>query len=319
MAIARIPAQALAWLGRQGTRAVAALIFIGIAVPPVGAALKPYVTEAVFVLLVIAFVRVNPAALREYLTRPGLAVAIALWTTVAVPLLVGGLCLAAGVDAASPEIYLALMLQAAASPMMAAPTLAALMGLDATLVLVGLIASTALVPLTAPLFIALFVGPVLTLSATALGLKLFAILAGSAAVAAVVRRLVGVERLYRYKDEVDGINIVFMFVFAATLMEGLAAGFLAVPGLVVGFAALSFAVFFLVLGLTYVLFLRAGRARAFALAMMATQRNLGLMLAATAGALPDTVWLYFALAQFPIYLSPQLLMPLARRLGVTTR
>jgi hypothetical protein len=37
------------------------------------------------------------------------------------------------------------------------------------------------------------------------------------------------------------------------------------------------------------------------------------MLAATGGALPDLTWLYFALSQFPIYLSPQLLQPLARR------
>jgi BASS family bile acid:Na+ symporter len=41
---------------------------------------------------------------------------------------------------------------------------------------------------------------------------------------------------------------------------------------------------------------------------------MGLMLAATAGAVPDLTWLYFALAQFPIYLLPQLLKPLAQRL-----
>jgi BASS family bile acid:Na+ symporter len=40
---------------------------------------------------------------------------------------------------------------------------------------------------------------------------------------------------------------------------------------------------------------------------------MGLMLAATGGALPDFTWLYFALAQFPAYLSPLLLSPLARR------
>jgi BASS family bile acid:Na+ symporter len=38
------------------------------------------------------------------------------------------------------------------------------------------------------------------------------------------------------------------------------------------------------------------------------------MLAATDGALPGLTWLYFALCQLPIYLSPQLLMPIARRL-----
>jgi BASS family bile acid:Na+ symporter len=42
---------------------------------------------------------------------------------------------------------------------------------------------------------------------------------------------------------------------------------------------------------------------------------MGLMLAAMGGAVPDVAWLYFALAQFPIYLSPQLLKPLARRLA----
>ena len=31
-------------------------------------------------------------------------------------------------------------------------------------------------------------------------------------------------------------------------------------------------------------------------------------------AVPDVAWLYFALAQFPIYLMPHLLKPLARRL-----
>lgn len=38
-----------------------------------------------------------------------------------------------------------------------------------------------------------------------------------------------------------------------------------------------------------------------------------LMLAATAGALPAAAWLYFALAQFPLYMSRHLLRPIARR------
>ena len=308
--------RALAWLGRQGTRAVAVILFIGIAVPPVGAVLKNYVTEAVFALLVIAFLRVNPAALRGHLRKPGLIGGVALWTMVAVPLLTAGICLAIGLELRAPGLFLALMLQAVTSPMMAAPTLAALMGLDATLVLIALIATTALVPITAPLILEFFVGPVLAVSATALGIKLFAILAGSAAVAAVLRRILGADFLRRRKDEIDGVNIIFMFVFAASLMEALASGFLAHPVLVLGLGILGLAVTLVLLGSTYLLCIRSGRGPAFALAMMVTQRNLGLMLAATGGVLPDMVWLYFALAQFPIFLAPQLLMPLARRLGV---
>jgi BASS family bile acid:Na+ symporter len=46
---------------------------------------------------------------------------------------------------------------------------------------------------------------------------------------------------------------------------------------------------------------------------MVSQRNMGLMLAAMGGVLPDLTWLYFALSQFPIYLSPQMLKPFVRR------
>jgi hypothetical protein len=47
---------------------------------------------------------------------------------------------------------------------------------------------------------------------------------------------------------------------------------------------------------------------------MVSQRNMGLMVAATGGVLPGLTWLYFALSQFPIYLSPQLLKPIVGRL-----
>lgn len=54
--------------------------------------------------------------------------------------------------------------------------------------------------------------------------------------------------------------------------------------------------------------------RALALGLLVSQRNMGLMVAATPGVLPGLTWLYFALSQFPIYLSPQLLKPIVGRL-----
>lgn len=79
-------------------------------------------------------------------------------------------------------------------------------------------------------------------------------------------------------------------------------------------ATLAFAIAFGVLALTALALARAGADRALALGFMASQRNMGLMLAAAGAVLPDQVWIYFALSQFPIYLSPQLFAPLARRL-----
>ena len=310
-----LPVRALAWLGGQGTRAIAALVFFGIAVPPLGELLKPFVTEAVFVLLCISFMRVDIAALRDQLRRPGIVLAATAWTTLGVPLIIGASCVAAGLDAHSPDLFLALMLQAVASPMMASPALAAVMGLDSTLVLVTLVTSTALVPFSAPLFAYVFFGAALTLSPLGLGLKLDGILAGSLLVAAAIRWTAGASAIKRHAAPIDGLNILILFVFVAAVMGSVAGSFLADPVRTVELALLAFAVFFALLGVTVLIFRRMGHDRALALGLMVSQRNMGLMLAATDGVLPGPTWLYFALCQFPIYLSPQLLKPIVSRLS----
>jgi hypothetical protein len=257
---------------------------------------------------------VDAAALRSYLGRPTIVLAATAWTSLMIPTLFGASYLAFGLKDQSPDLFLALVLQAIASPLMAAPAFAALMGLDATLVLCAMVTSTALLPFTAPLFVHAFIGPALTLSPLALGLKLFAILAGSALVGFTVRRIAGLAAIERQKERIDGFNILVLFVFIAAIMESVAARFLAMPMITIGLAALAFVVFFAVLCLTTLLFVSAGRERALTLGFMASQRNVGLMLAATGGSLPDLTWLYFAFSYFPIYLSPLLLQPLARRI-----
>ena len=314
---AALPVQALAWVGGQGTRAIAALVFMGVALPPVGELLKPFVTEAIFVLLCISFMRVDVTALRAHLRRPGIVIAATAWTTLGVPLITGVGCLAAGVEGRAPDLFLALILQAVASPMMAAPALAAVMGLDSTLVLVTLVTGTALIPFTAPLFAYAFFGTALTLSPLALGLKLVTILSGSLLVAGVIRRSVGEAAITRHKRPIDGFNILILFIFVAAVMGNVVGGLLADPVRTIGLVLLAFAVFFALLGATMLLFRKAGHERALALGLLVCQRNMGLMVAATDGVLPGTTWLYFALSQFPIYLSPQLLKPLAMRLTAT--
>ncbi len=306
--------RALAWLGAQGTRAIAALVFIGVALPPLGELLKPFVTEAIFLLLCISFMRVDIGALREHLRRPGIVFAATAWTTLGVPLISGISCLATGLDARSPDLHLALMLQAVASPMMAAPALAAVMGLDSTLVLITLVTSTALVPISAPLFAYAFFGAGLTLSPLGLGLKLLVILSGSLCVAGAIRWSVGEAAIVRHKAEIDGLNIVILFVFVAAVMGNVVGGFWADPVKTIELTMLAFAVFFALVGVTALIFHGIGRERALALGLMVSQRNMGLMVAATDGILPGTTWLYFALSQFPIYLSPQLLKPVVGRL-----
>ena len=303
----------LEWTGRQGTRAVASLVIIGIALPSIGAALKPFVSEAVFILLCIAFLRTDISAIKTHIRYPTLIIVATAWTSVAIPLLFGFGCHALGLSERAPELFLGLMLQAVASPMMAAPALAALMGLDTTLVLITLIASTALIPFTAPLFAHLFIGPTLSVSPAMLAIKLVAIIAGAAIVGYCLRHFFGMRTIERHKYQIDGINIFVLFVFVAAIMEGVGSSVLATPMIFVVFASIAFVVFFVILFLTILLFRSSGWKKALALGFMVSQRNMGLMLAATSGALPELTWFYFAISQFPIYLSPYLLQPLTRR------
>jgi hypothetical protein len=205
-------AAALSWLGRQGTRAVAALIVIGIAMPSVGALLKPFVTAAVFLLLCIAFLLVDAAAFKIYLGRPMVVLAATAWTSLLIPAFFGATYLTLGLNDQSPDLFLALVLQAIASPLMAAPAFAALMRLDATLVLCTMVTSTAL--------------------------------AGSALVGLTMRWFVGPTAIERQKEAISGFNILVLFVFVAAVMESVAARLLSTPMITIGLAALAFVVFF---------------------------------------------------------------------------
>ena len=110
MVLLDAPAAALAWLGRQGTRAIAVSVFLGLALPPLAELFKALVTEAIFVLLCLAFLRVEPAALRAHMTRPALVVLAAAWIMLALPLALGLAFTVFGLGERAPELMTALML-----------------------------------------------------------------------------------------------------------------------------------------------------------------------------------------------------------------
>jgi hypothetical protein len=314
MSLLDLPAAALGWLGHQGTRVVAVSIFIGITVPPLAAVFKPRFAEALFVLLCLAFLRVDPRAVRAHIARPVLVLAATAWLMLAMPMLFGLGLMGLGVDAEAHGLLVALVLQASAPPMSATPAIAALMGLDPAISLAVLLACTVVTPLTTPLLAGAFIGTSMTVSSITLGVNLALMLGGAALTATFIRRLAGEVWVRRQKERIDGLNVMTLFVFAVALMDGVLARLLAEPLLVGSVIGLSFVVALGMAALTGLIFARAGGTCAFALALAGGSRNMGLMLAAAGGAVPDLTWLYIALAQIPFYVLPQVLKPLVRRL-----
>ena len=309
------PAAALAWLGRHGANAVAISILLGIALPPLGALIRPYFAETVFLLLCLAFLRVDPKALRAQFGRPWLLLAATAWTMLVVPVLTGLGLNALDLFDRSPGLLLALMFNVVAPPTFSSPALAVLMGLNAAVTLALLLGCIAVTPFLAPAQIAFFVGPAVTFSPIALGIRLVLMLAGAACVGIAVRAIAGKAWVERQAERIDGLNVVVLFLFAVALMGDVLTNTIARPLYVLGLLALSTAMTFGLSGLTVLLFHRAGLLTALPLGHAGGSRNTGLMLAAAAGAVPELVWLYVALIQIPIYALPLIARPLLRRLS----
>jgi hypothetical protein len=308
-------AAALAWLGRQGTTAVAVSILLGVFLPPLGALVRPFFPETVFILLCLAFLRVDPDALRAQLAKPRLLIAAAAWIMLVAPVLAGIAFNAIDLREQSPALLLALVLNMVAPPIFASPALAALMGLNAAITLALLLVCIAVTPFLAPALVATFAGSAVTFSPLALGLRLVLMLAGAACLAVAIRAFMGRPWVERQAERIDGLSVIVLFLFAVALMGDVLTNTISRPFFVLGLLALGTLVTFGLCALTALILFRVDFQTSLPLAHAAASRNTGLMLAAAAGAVPELVWLYMALLQIPIYALPLILKPLARKLS----
>lgn len=301
-------------LGVTGARGLALALAAGLVTPGFGALVKPALPAMVAVFVAMALARLDMARALGHVRRP-----LALVTTVA--FLVLSLPLAAwagltliGRGTVEPGLLLGVSLQVASAPILATPAIALLIGLDSAFAVVALIAHMAILPLVAPALASFVAGDAVPLDAFAMARNLALLLAGATLAATLARRLWSLAQIQAVKQELDGANLVLMFIFALGIMDGVLPRLWREPGLVALHLALAFAVagFGLLAGF-YVLRPLIGSGDARVMSYAAGHRNAGLMIAAMGGVLPDGAWLYFAAVQAPIYLTPLLVARLARR------
>lgn len=313
MPILNAPVALLSWIGRQGTRALAVSIFLGLAVPQLATYVKPYLGETVFVLLLFSYLRTDPKAFRGYMRAPALPIAASLWVMVAMPLLIGSIYAFSGAREAFPALYGILILHIAVAPITSSAAFAALMGVDVALSLMTLIVSSAISPISTVAFSYLFLGTSV-FSPIELGVKLFLFYAASGAVAYAIRRVAGQTWIERQKEPIDGLNVIALFVFAIVAMEGVPRHVMADPLFALGLLGFIVLLTCFQLALSMLVFIRAGTESGVVIGLSAAFRNLGVVVAALGSSLSDVAWFYFALVQFPIYLMPALVKAVRRRL-----
>lgn len=273
--------------------------------------MRDVVTPTVALLMTLVLLRVDPAQVLAYLKRPVLVAALLAWLLLACPLIAYGIVALTGLDG---PLGAALVIMATGCAATSSPAFARLVGLDGEIALVASLLSTLVLPFTAPPLALGLLGIDLSITIGGLMGRLGLVVGLPLALSLVIRALAGPARLARWGRAVDGAVVLLVVLYGFGVMDGVLARLLAEPGFVLGGVLLAFAGSFGLNFLTALAFLPAGRGVGLSAGLLSGNRNMALYLAVLPAATDARILLFFALCQFPLFLSPFLLRPIYGRL-----
>lgn len=295
----------------HGAALLAISIFVGLFVPPLARAMRFIITPTVVGLMTLVLLRVDFSAVFAYLRRPSLVVWLVAWLMIGAPVLTWGVVWLSGFEG---PLASALVIMATGCAATSAPAFARLVGLDPQLSLVASVLSTLVVPFTAPPLALGLLGVALPLSVGGLSARLALVVGLPLAISLLVRHLVGEERLSPWGRAIDGAAVLLVSLYGVGVMDGILAALLERPGTMLAAVGLAFAGNYGLNGVTALAFLPFGKRIALATGLLSGNRNMALYLAVLPPETGFDVLAFFALCQFPLFLSPFLLKPLYARL-----
>lgn len=288
-------------------------IFLGLALPQFAAAARPLLAFTIFVFVMLTFARAEASEVKSLLRSPRPLVIACIWLVLAPAAIMAIILAGIGRSNLDPGLVLGLAVLAGAPPIMSSPAIAMMLGIEPTLLLSSVLVTTAASPLLSPLIVEWVAGAAVPLDLSVLIQRLMLLIGGAVIGAAVLRKIMGIEQIRFHKSALDGIGVLMYFLFAIAAMDGVMDAAIADPLKVVQFLGFAFLMSALGFVTAWLVLRPLTGADRFVIGYATSQRNMGLIMAALGAASPKTTFLFFALAQFPIYLLPQIVKPLAKR------
>ncbi|MEM7172950.1 MAG: hypothetical protein AAF530_22505 [Pseudomonadota bacterium] len=301
----------LHFLGRHAVLALFFGVFVGLALPGLAGHFRPLLSPMVILILMGTLLRIDWSSLLHNLRQPRRALIMFLWLQAAAPALTWLILLPFDLP---PALAAGIVLMAAAPPIMSAAAIALMVGLDGPLALVGAMIATLAAPLTVPPMALWLLGLDVQVSAWALMSRLAMVVIIAFTGAAVLRAWIGAPRLAAHANAIDGLIVVGMLVFAVAIMDGVTDTLIARPAVFWGWTLAAFLANPLLQIMGAAVFWRLGGKRALTTALLTGNCNMGLVLAALPPDADPDIGLYFAVAQFPMFMLPAMLVPLYRAL-----
>lgn len=304
-------AHSLSWCAVRGAPLLATGIFLGLALPPLAELLRPMLTYTVTLILAVTLARIDWSEMAVHAGRWGRALAALTWLLLLCPVAAWA---ALGAIGAPEGVRQAVVLMAGSAPITSAAAFALLVGLDGALAMTLTLAATLAVPLVLPPLALGLLGIDLAFGITDFMARLALLVGGAFAVALMLRQWLGKAWLAAHGDRLDGVAVLLLIVFGIALMDGITLLLLAEPAYVLGLAAVAFAANFGLQAAGAAAFLWLGVRPALTVGLATGNRNMALLLAVLPADTPRDILVFFAVAQFPMYMAPAIQLPFYRRL-----
>ena len=301
---------------RHGSALLAAGVFGGLLIAPLAHAMVWFITPNVVLLMTLVLLRVDIPAAFSHLSRPGRLAAIVVFQMLMSPFIAAGVLTLLPLD---PGIAAGVAIFATGAAATSGAAFARLVGLDPELTLLATLASIFVVPLTGPPLAHLLAGIDLHISVGGFMARLALVVGLPLAGSLLLRRAIGPDRLAPIAASLDGAVVWLVVFYGFAVMDGLQARLLADPIWVTEATLAAFVADFGLNAVTMAAFIWMGWRSAASAGLMAGNRNMALYLAVLPASADHRIALFFALVQFPLFLSPFLLGPIYRRMAINIR
>ena len=304
------------WLQRHSTKVLAAAILLGLFWQDFSNAIKPAAPVCAVLCMLLACARMDWSGIGALLRRPWRVVLIVAWALIGAPLVV--YAVAAPFLPPGAPLLAAMVLNGGAPPILAAPAMALILGVEPVLSMVAAVIGTALAPFSVPAVTHFLDLGSIELPAEALLLRLLLVVAIVLGGAWLLKRLAGRERIERHGVLLEGATVFFIAGFGAGLMAGVKAMLMADPAKALLFIVLAF-VLHIALSVSGALLLWwRDRRQALVMALLSGFRNMMMIYVVIVDVAHPDVILFVICAQFPMFLMPLAIRPLFRRLNGAT-
>ncbi len=301
----------LAASAHHGSALLALGVFGGLLIPPLAHATHWFIAPNVVCMMTVVLLRVDFPALVFHLRRPLHWTTIAAFQLLVCPILAWAAIARLGLD---PGLSAGIVIFATGCAATSGAAFARMVGLDPELTLIATLATTLLVPLTAPPMAYALIGADLAIGVGDFMARLALVVGLPLCLSILIRRLAGPDRLVPLGPAIDGLMVWLVVFYGFAVMDGLMPRLLTDPGWVARATLAAFAADFGLNAVTTLAFAWMGRRAAASAGLMGGNRNMALYLAVLPAAADPRIALFFALCQFPLFLSPFLLRGLYRRL-----